>query len=348
MHERQVHHGHLVNDQDVCLQRIFPVSEEAAGISFFLRIAAHFKKPMDRLSLISCRLGHPLCRPSRWRCKKNAHPFTLKKSYHRVDRRCLSRSRTSGEHKKPMFDRFYHGAVLHWIKLDLFLFFHLFQPALHHLFRHFTVYVQIMEHLRRIQFQIIIVGRIDPYLTVRFFHHCLALDTQIHDIFFDILNLYFQQRTGSLQQNLLRKINMPLSHRLLQCVKNTAFDPIIRICMDSDPRGDLIRGLKTYPFNIVCQLIRILLQNFVNFHPVIPVDLCSKTEGDSVFLKIDHRLAHILLLFHLYRDLPRLSLADPLDLRKPFRLFLYNSEGIFLKPPHDPCGKSSAHSLDRS
>ena len=105
-----------------------------------------------------------------------------------------------------MFDRFYHGAVLHWIKLDLFLFFHLFQPALHHLFRHFTVYVQIMEHLRRIQFQIIIVGRIDPYLTVRFFHHCLALDTQIHDIFFDILNLYFQQRTGSLQQNLLRKV----------------------------------------------------------------------------------------------------------------------------------------------
>ena len=56
-----------------------------------------------------------------------------------------------------MFNGLNHSPVLHRIKFDLFRLLHLGKTSFHHIFRHLAVDIQIMEHLRRIEFQIIVM-----------------------------------------------------------------------------------------------------------------------------------------------------------------------------------------------
>ncbi len=71
-----------------------------------------------------------------------------------------------------------------------------------------------------------------------------------------------------------------------------------------------------------------------------------KRNGNPVFLQIKHGLPHILLLFHLKRNLSCLPLTDAFDLSKPLRLLLNNPKSIFFKLLHNLTRKGSSHSLD--
>ena len=112
-------------------------------------------------------------------------------------------------------------------------------------------------------------------------------------------------------------------------------------------RGYLISRFKTHALYIVCELVRIFFQNFVYTHTVILIYLCCESCRNSIFLEVDHCLSHVFLSLHLFCDLPRLSLTDPLDFRKALRLFLDNTECIFFKPPYDPSRKGSPHAFNR-
>ena len=139
---------------------------------------------------------------------------------------------------------------------------------------------------------------------------------------------------------------MAFSEGLLEGIKKSAPDPVIRIRMYTDPCSDLIGRPKSYALNIISQLIRVLFQNFVYTHTVILVYLCRQFRRDPVLLQVDHGAPHVPLLFHLDRDLPGLAFTDPFDLGQPFRLLLDDPERILLKLLHDPAGKGSPHAFD--
>ena len=66
---------------------------------------------------------------------------------------------------------------------------------------------------------------------------------------------------------------MAFSERLLQGIKKSAPDPVIRIRMYADPRSDLIGRAESHALNIVRQLIRVLFQDFVYTHTIVLIDL---------------------------------------------------------------------------
>ena len=150
MHERQVNHGHLVDDNHICLQRILPVPHKTTHRLLILRIYIDFQQTVDCLSLIPRGLCHPFRRASGRRCEKQTHSLTLKETNHRVNSSCFSRTRSSGQDEKTVFDRLDDRPVLHLIQLNLFGIFYLFKAPFHQILRHLTVNVQVMKHLRRV------------------------------------------------------------------------------------------------------------------------------------------------------------------------------------------------------
>ena len=349
MHQGQVHHGHLVDDDDVCFQRVLPVPEEpsrALPVLGIFRIDIDFQKPVYRLGLAARRLGHPLGGAPGGSCQMDAHALALKEPYHRVDGRRLPGPRSACEHKEPVLDGLDHRAVLHGVQLHLLLLFHLVEPALHQVFRHVAVDIQVMEHLRRIQLQIIIVGRIDARLAVLLFHHRLFLDAQVHDMFADILYLHPQKGGRPLHQDVLGEIHMPLRHCLLQDIKEPALYPVIGVRMYADARCNLVCRLKTHALDIVRKLVGIFLQHPVYTHAVVFVYLCRQPDGYPVFLEIDHRLAHLFLLADLEGDLPCLALADALDFRQPLRFLVDDAQRLFLKFSDDARRQGFPHAFD--
>ena len=348
VHQRQIHHGHLVNDDHVRFQGILTVPHKSAHTVRLLRIYIYFQEPVDSLRLIARGFGHALRRASGGSSQQDAHALAVKKADHRIDGGRFSGTGASGQDEEPVLDGFDHRLMLHRVQLDLLGLFHLPQSPLHHIFRHFAVNIQVMEHFRRIQLQIVIVSRIDPDPVLAFFHHSLFLNAQVHHMFADILYLHAEQLACPADEHFLREIDVPLSHSLLQRIEKPALDPVIRIRMYPDARGDLVSCLKSHTLYIICQLVRVLFQNFVYTHTVILVYLRGKSGGDPIFLEIDHRLAHVLLLFHLLCDLSCLALADPFDFRQALRLLFDDPEGVLFKFLYDPSCQGSPHAFDRT
>ena len=90
---------------------------------------------------------------------------------------------------------------------------------------------------------------------------------------------------------------MPFSYCLLQCIKQSAFNPVIGICMDSDACRNLICGTKSDPLNIIRKFIRIFFHHFVYTHTIMIIYLCCQFRRNSILLKIDHCLSQILFIF---------------------------------------------------
>lgn len=90
--------------------------------------------------------------------------------------------------------------------------------------------IQIMQHLCCIQFHIIIMRSIDSV----FFYNDFLFHRKIHQIWLQICNSYAKQFARVIQQFLLMQVNMSFHDTFLQSIKNTAADPEIGICMDSN------------------------------------------------------------------------------------------------------------------
>ena len=122
MHERKIHHGHLVNNNYICFQRILFIAPESIDRLIFW-ISADFQKAVDGLGLISGGLGHPLGRPSRGGRKTDIQPLALKKMYHGIDGCSLSRSRASGQYQDASSGSLHHRCALHVVQIQAGIFF---------------------------------------------------------------------------------------------------------------------------------------------------------------------------------------------------------------------------------
>ena len=61
IHQHHIDHGGLVDHEEITIERVFLILAEATCLGIDL------EKTMDRLGLVSGRLGHPFCRASGWR-----------------------------------------------------------------------------------------------------------------------------------------------------------------------------------------------------------------------------------------------------------------------------------------
>ena len=154
------------------------------------RSARKLQKSVDRLRLVSRRLRHALCRTPRWGRQKDLHIFLVKIVDDRVDRRCFTSSRSSGDNKETIAHRLHHRLLLELIQLDLLRLRDLFEPFFHVLLIDLRVDIQIMQHSRRIEFHIVELCRIDDPLSVLLLHHQLLLHLEIHQVFFHVLRFH--------------------------------------------------------------------------------------------------------------------------------------------------------------
>ena len=187
MHQADIHHGDLVDDDHVRIQRIGLVALKMhplqpglpSGAAVPIASAVHgrgsrkLQEPVDGPGLIACGLGHPLGRPACGGCQKDLHILLFKIPDDRVDGGGLSGSRPSGDNKEPVVHRFDDRLLLMDVQLDLLSGHDGLQPLPYFLRRHRIPYVQIVEHSGGIELHIVKLGRIDDHPAVLFLHHQL-------------------------------------------------------------------------------------------------------------------------------------------------------------------------------
>ena len=94
MHQRDVDHRRLVDDDQIGVDRAFLVALETPGSR------VHFEQPMDRLRRQAGRLAQAPCRAAGRRAKRDREPFRRKNREERVDDRRLADTRAAGHDER--------------------------------------------------------------------------------------------------------------------------------------------------------------------------------------------------------------------------------------------------------
>ena len=117
MHQCDIYHGHLINDDHIRFQRILriPVKMNCTAFLLFLRHSIQLQKSVDRLSLVSGSLCHSLGCTAGGSCKPQLSAFLFKITDNRIDRCILSGSRPAGQNEQTMTGSCRHCLFLHFI-----------------------------------------------------------------------------------------------------------------------------------------------------------------------------------------------------------------------------------------
>ena len=92
VHQHHVDHGSLIDHEEITVERTFFVLAEAS------RLGVDLKKPMDRLCLVSCRLGHAFGRASGGRAQEEADFFRGENAQDGIHHGGLADTRAAGDH----------------------------------------------------------------------------------------------------------------------------------------------------------------------------------------------------------------------------------------------------------
>ena len=216
MHQRNIYHRHLINNDHICFQRIFEISVKMNSSAFLLslRHTIQFQKTMDRLCFISGSFCHSLGSTARRSCKAKFCSFFLKIADNCVNGSCFSCSRASRQNKQAVLGSRYHCLFLHFIQLGSCLFLNSFNPFLDHVFILRAENIQFTQHPCRIQFQVIITFGINDSSLFRFLKDQFPFHDHIHQVLLHIRNIYSQKPGRSGKKLFLWKINVALPRSL--------------------------------------------------------------------------------------------------------------------------------------
>ena len=170
---------------------------------------------MNRLCFTSGCFGHTLCCSSCRCCQIDVQSFAFEEMNHRIDGRCLTGTRSSGQYHQTMPDCFHYCIFLHLVQIQFCVLFNLIDPVKKCHISCFKIKIQIMQHLRSIQLHIIIMGSIHSHPLLRLLHDDLLFHHKIHKILFHILYLYSKKVSRLFQQHVLIQIDVSFIHTLL-------------------------------------------------------------------------------------------------------------------------------------
>ena len=111
VHENRIHHGTLVDNQDISVKRMLLIA---------LIALRRFKlqQTVNRFRLQPCHLTEPFCRSSGRRCQENLGAGCLKRPDNAHRRRALSGARSAGQYHNLAFYRGSYGIHLNLVILN--------------------------------------------------------------------------------------------------------------------------------------------------------------------------------------------------------------------------------------
>ena len=148
MHQCDIYHGHLINDDHIRFQRILriPVKMNCTAFLLFLRHPVQLQKSVDRLSLVSGSLCHSLGCTAGGGCKPQLGALLFEVTDNGIDRCSLSGSRSAGQNEQTVTGSCRHRLFLHFIQPGPCFLLDPVDPFLHHLLILRTEDIQLTEH----------------------------------------------------------------------------------------------------------------------------------------------------------------------------------------------------------
>ena len=168
VHEEDVDHGHLVDDDDVALERIVFVALEVAAhlvaaLFVLVRAALVLEEAVDRGGRPAGGLRHAL-RSTAGRCtEQDGLSFVREHADDGVDGRGFSSTRAAGDDEEAEMAGGEHGVALERIELDAVFFRDLIdgQRTLRVELRVLDRDVQILQHRRDLELRVVDRGAVD-------------------------------------------------------------------------------------------------------------------------------------------------------------------------------------------
>ena len=162
-------------------------------VPLFFRHSIQFQQTVNCLRLISGSLCHSLCSTSGRCSQPNLCTFSLKKADDRIDRCRFTCTGASCKNKESMIRCFSDCFLLHFIQNSSCLFLDQLNSVPDKLFILRTHNIQFIKHPGSVQFQIIILCRINDSFSAFFFQHQLPVNNHIHKMFLHIGFIYSQK-----------------------------------------------------------------------------------------------------------------------------------------------------------
>ena len=290
IHQKYIHHGHLIDDNDIRLQRILFISLKSYTLPHLIRHGTDFQQPVDRGGFIPRRLGHPLCRTTGGGCKSDIHIFGFKKAEHLIDRGSLARAGSAGQDEQTIFCSAQYSLFLLFLENNVpapAAREHMHEPPLNiRVLVRGDAHIEIAQHSRGIQLKIIVSGKIyDPVLSLReaLLRHSLRrgmisnddlpLDRKGHDLTFNIPVGNAEKICCLCCQIPFGQIHAALSRGKPQNVEYSAAYTILRVCGNADFCCDGVCRLESDSVDILRQAVRILAEYTVHLLAVFRVYL---------------------------------------------------------------------------
>ena len=139
------------------------------AVPLFLRHSVQFQKSVNGLRLVACRLRHSLGSTSSRCGKPKLRSLSFKKLNDRINRGCLTRTRTSGQNKESVAGCLCHSFLLHLIQNSVCFFLNHGDSFPDQFFILRAENIQLTEHSGCVQLQIIILTRINNSFPVFLF-----------------------------------------------------------------------------------------------------------------------------------------------------------------------------------
>ena len=344
-HQKDIHHGHLVHDNHLCVQRIVLVPGKA------LPLAAVFQQAMNRPRLAAGRLAHALRGAARRRTE-----FHLSQLAHQaddaVDGGCLAGAGTAGNHRNALQRSGKHGIPLLGAQLHALLaliFLDLTDQLIPANLRRHDGIALPDQPLCHVALGLMGSRKIHRPLAVDLLDDQAPVNIQSSEHVFHDLRTRAQHALRLIAQLRLGQIHMPHAvDRLGQHILNAAAQAELGFLGKAQRRRNLVRSLEAHAVDLVHQTVRIRPQHALGHVAVGLVDLHRQRRRKPVALQKHQRAAHFILLGKGLCDHFGALLADALDLRQPLGLALHNVQRSRAELPHDQLRRRRADALDQA
>ena len=334
VHEHDIYHGALVQNQHVALQRIFPV------LLIALRRLV-FQQPVNGLRFHPGGLGHPFRRPSRGRSQQHPAARQLISGNDAFYRGGLSRARPAGQRHDLRGD-------CRADRLQLYLV--IGNPGTLPNLPQNPVRVQLHRALCQKQ-----AGQPPGAARLREIkgrkvNRLLVLDdilspqhlVQGH---LKLRRLHLQKLLGFANQLLPERIAVSFFRKLVQRVQDSASQPHKFLFADSQLFRDLVGCLEADAPDIIRQPVGIFLDNADTVAAVGLKNLRGVGGADLMALEKKHDILDLLLLLPALFDALHPNLPDALHLQQRIRMLLYHVQRIFAEFLDDALREFRPHAL---
>ena len=307
----QVHHGHLVHNDGVRLQRFLLIFQEGHLMGRFAPV--HAQKPMNRLSLHAGQFAHAFRRTTCGSRQYDVQSHLLKQGHNAPHRGGFTGTGTTGEDQHPVLRRQTYRLPLLGRKGDPLFRFNFFQSAIRQR-TPVSLHGQKMVHPHAggklsLPQPVEIAGLHIGHL---FLYHCVAVNQVVQRLLHQFIAA-LQQLAGGGHQFISGQEDMPVILVMTQFKGHRRLQPFLAVQRKSHAHGDLVRDGELHAADIVGQQIGIVLHHSQRCVAVLLAQLHGKNRRQLILSQKGHQPPQSHMLAEALRDLLCLLGRNALD-----------------------------------